>query len=125
MRKVAGLYLPLIRAIRSITIVSIAILLENNKYAPLQVLSFMFISLTLLLYVANSNPFVERKQYKIDQINETMVIMLSYFALIQLTDHINITIGFCINLVIYIHVAINVIIIAVTTANNLFIKAKK
>ena len=51
--------------------------------------------------------------------------MLSYFALIQLSDDLNIMIGFCINLVIYIHVAINIIIILVTTITGLYLKVKK
>ena len=125
MRRSSGLYLPLIRAVRSISMILIAILLEHSKYAPIQVLSFMFISFALILYIANSRPFVERKRHNVELVNEAMVTMLSYFALIQLSDHLNATIGFCINLVIYIHVAINVIVIAVTTVSGLIHKLRK
>lgn len=58
-------------------------------------------------------------------LNEEMVTILSYFALFLLADDRNIYIGLCINLTIYAHVGLNVIIISLSTLKDIIRKSKK
>ena len=95
--------------------ITIAIFFESSKYATLQVFVFLSLSFIMLIFVVTNRPYVGNKRLFIELINEAMVSMLSYFAIVQLMDQLNIEIGLCINLTIYLHVSFNIIIITYST----------
>ena len=53
LRKRAGLFVPLIRAIRCSIMIVVAMVLQDSKFALLQVVIFMLLSLLTLFYLAN------------------------------------------------------------------------
>ena len=68
-------------------------LLQDSKFALLQVVIFMLLSFMYLFYLVIQNIFLNPGTHRMELINEAMVIVLSYFAFAQLTDQINIKVG--------------------------------
>lgn len=58
MRKYFGLYLPLIRVVRIIVMVFVAMVFDEKEYAVRQVMFFLFLSFIKCLYLGCHKTFV-------------------------------------------------------------------
>ena len=125
MREPYGLFLPVIRAFRCIVTLITAMAMDGKEFILLQLMLYLYLSFTVLVYVGHCRPFKGDFQFAIELVNEAMITTLSYFAIVQLSDSFNVQNGLCINLTIYFHIAINVIVIVGQTIKDIILKFKR
>ena len=122
--KLSGLCLTFIRAFRCIIIIVVAMMYDEKKYVIIQVITFMILSLLTVFFLGSNKPYISTKSQVFEIANESMVTVLSYFATVQLIFKDHIEIGGFINWTIYIHIALNLIVIVPSIIYQLIIRIR-